>query len=75
MSDDFPMIPIYVPKMDNGSYDYSGLTLDQLKECWIQCELQKAYCHEESCFQPLIDQDMRRIKELVKKIRHSKVLI
>lgn len=52
-------------------YIFTGLTIAQLKECWIACEMQKHYCHPESVFQPLIDQDMRTIKEEIIKLRRQ----
>jgi hypothetical protein len=65
---EFPMMPDYVPRRtDGGGYDFSGLSLPQLKECWVVCERQKAHCHADSCFQPLIDADMRELVPLLKK--------
>ena len=64
-----PNLPDYVPLDEKNNYIFSGLTTEQLKECWSICEQQKRACHPESPFQPLIDEDMREIVAQIKKIK------
>jgi len=49
--------------------DFSALSLEELKERWVQCEQDKIYCHPQSGFQSLIDSEMRALVREIKKRR------
>jgi hypothetical protein len=68
--EEFPQFPEYLRGVTDfypHFVHWDKLSVLQLKECWSVCEQQKRYCHPESVFQPLIDRDMRKIAEEIKK--------
>ena len=44
---------------------FEGLTRDQLLDCQEVCQEQLKWCHPESQFVPLIEKDLKRIRELL----------
>jgi hypothetical protein len=59
---------------NEGVYDFSSWDIPRLKEHWSLLEQMKIECHPESGFQPLINSEMRQLKDEIKKRNRLKHL-
>jgi len=60
-------------KLNMPIYDFSKLTIDEIKLEWIKCEKNKHIAHPESAFQNIFNYEMRAIVAELKSRKMNKV--